>query len=287
MQCSERPRLEKMDEKDLNELLRGQRDQRFRRGWRCPDEKQLAAYVDRQLGGVARESVETHVADCDFCLSQVSLLVQAADWADSAEVPTPVLARARNLVPRKSGSMTTWGWRWAAASAAAACLVLLFAFIALRFWTQQAGDAPSGPLVAQQHQPDIVPVPQTTPAIPRPAPTSSNEKLRSAEPAPPVIRREGQDLLPTVVFPRNGATLRRSELDFRWQPIADTVFYELRVVTAEGNLVLETKTEDTHLRIADDIQLAPGGKYFVSVRAHLSQGKTVKSSIVSFRISEP
>jgi hypothetical protein len=162
----------------------------------------------------------------------------------------------------------------------------LFAFIALRFWTQQAVNAPSGPLVAQQHQPDIVPVPPTKPATPRSVPAPSAEKPKSAEPVAPEIRREGQAQLPTVVFPRNGATLRRSQLDFRWQPLADTAFYDLRVVTAEGVLVLASKTEDTHLRIADNIPLQPGAKYFVSVRAHLRQGQTVKSGIVSFRISE-
>jgi hypothetical protein len=75
-------------------------------------------------------------------------------------------------------------------------------------------------------------------------------------------------------------------LDFRWESLADAVFYDIRVVTAEGDLVLESKTEDAHLRMADDIPLQPGAKYFVSVRAHLREGKTVKSSIVSFRISE-
>ena len=90
----------------------------------------------------------------------------------------------------------------------------------------------------------------------------------------------------TVVFPRDGATVQRSELDFRWQPVADTVFYSVTVVTAAGDLIQETKTEDTHLRIADNIQLVPGGKYFVSIRAHVREGKTVKSNIVSFRISD-
>ena len=176
----------------------------------------------------------------------------------------------------------TWGWQWAAASVAVTCLVLFVVFIALRFRTQQVVNAPHGPLVAQQHEPDTVP--QTTAAIPRPVPTHSAEKPR-LEPVAPVIRRGAQELSPTVLFPRNGATLRRNELDFRWESLADTVFYDLRVVTAEGTLVLETKTDDTHLRIADDIQLQPGAKYFVSVRAHLREGKTVKSSIVSFRVA--
>ena len=59
-----------------------------------------------------------------------------------------------------------------------------------------------------------------------------------------------------------------------------------RAEAIAGDLIQETKTEDTHLRIADDIQLVPGGKYFVSIRAHVRGGKTVKSDIMSFRISE-
>ena len=256
----------------------------MRRGWRCPEEMQLAAYVEHKLQSPTRDFVEKHVADCEFCLRQISFLVHAADQTESAEVPTSVLRRARDLVPQKSRRMTNWRWRWAAASAVAACLVLLFAFIALRFRTPQAVNAPSAPLIAHQHQPDIIP--QTTLGNPRPVATHSAENPKATEPVAPTIRRGAQDLLPAVVFPRNDATLRRDELDFRWQPLADVVFYDIRVVTAEGDLIFESKTEDTHLRIADDIRLQPGAKYFVSVRAHLREGKTVKSHIVSFRISQ-
>ena len=68
--------------------------------------------------------------------------------------------------------------------------------------------------------------------------------------------------------------------------MADTVFYDIRILTPEGDLILESKTEDTHLQIADEVRLEPRAKYFVSIRAHLRKGKTVQSSIVSFRISE-
>ena len=92
--------------------------------------------------------------------------------------------------------------------------------------------------------------------------------------------------MPTLISPRNGATVQRSKLQFRWESLADAEFYEIRVVTAEGDPVFETKTEDSHLELGRDIQLKTGAKYFVSVRAYLRQGKTVKSSIVSFRILE-
>lgn len=273
-----------MDEENLKELFQGRRSNAVRRGWRCPDEIQLAAYVDSRLQVSGRELVEKHVADCDFCLQQISFLVQAADHEVSAEVPAPALRRARDLAPRKSGSSGNWGWRWPAASAAAACLVLLVAFIALRFRTQPGVNTPSEPLVAQQHQPDIA-IPTTAPVISNPGSSPAVQKTKSAEPALPEVRREAPAQLPQVVFPRSGATLRR-EVDFRWAPFPDAVFYDIRVVTAAGDLVLESKTEDTHLRIADDVRLQPGAKYFVLVRAHLRQGNTVKSGIVSFRISE-
>jgi hypothetical protein len=160
------------------------------------------------------------------------------------------------------------------------------AFITLRFLRQRTVNAPSESLLAQQHQPDLVPQAQTSPATLRVAPQPSSTKPRSVEPAAPAIRGGGQNLSLTVLFPRDGATVGRSELDFRWQPVADIVFYNVTVVTAAGDLIQETKTEDTHLRIADNIQLVPGGKYFVSIRAHVREGKTVKSNIVSFRISE-
>ena len=271
-----------MDEKDLKKFLRGRRTQPVRRGWRCPDEIELAAYVDHRLEGPTREFVEAHIADCDSCFSQVSFLLQAADSTESVEMPTTVLGRARNLVPGKSQRTTSWGWRWAA-YATAASLVLFVVLIALRMRTKQAVNAPGGPLVAQQHQPDLVPFPQTTPALPLPVPSHPSEKPKS--PAP-TVRSEGQNLLPTILFPREGATLRRGELDFRWQPMADTVFYDIRILTPEGDLILESKTEDTHLQIADEVRLEPRAKYFVSIRAHLREGKTVQSSIVSFRISE-
>jgi hypothetical protein len=274
-----------MDEKDLKDLLQSRRSQSGRRGWRCPDEVQIAAYVDHQLEGAAGESISTHLADCDFCLKQISFLLQSRDWANPDEVPADVLRRARNLVPRTSGRATSWGWRWVAASATAACLLLLLAFITLPFFRQPTVNAPSEPLVAQQHQPQIVPLAQNSPAI-RVTPQSSVPKPRPVKPAAPAVRSGGQNVFLTVVFPRNGVTVQRSELDFRWEPVADTTFYEVRVVTAAGDLIQQTYTEDTHLRIADDIQLVPGGKYFVSVRAHVRGGKTVKSEIVSFRVSD-
>jgi hypothetical protein len=277
--------LKQMDEKDIREFFRHRSHATVRRGWRCPDELQITAYTERHLTGPAYHSIEGHLADCEFCRGQVAFLTRAADWIGSEEISLVRLRQARDLVPPKSGNLMSWGWRWAAASAAAVTVLLLVTFIALRFQREKA-NAPSEPLIVQQHQPELAPIVKTSPAIARPAPTRTSEQPRSGQPVAPETRRENQPQLPIVVFPREGASVGKGELDIRWQPLAGATFYDVRIVTTEGNLVFESKTADTHLRISDDSQLQRGAKYFVSVRAHLGQGATVKSGQLSFRVSE-
>ena len=275
-----------MDERDLEKLLRNRPRVTFRRNGRCPDEIELAAYVDHQLEGAARESISAHLANCDSCLSQVAFLLQAMDWANPDQVPADIFRRARSLVPPKSVRASIWNWRWVTASAAAACLVLLVVLIALRFGAAASGQrserTTGRAATSTGHSSFSAKFAGNTPrssaafrykTSPGRAGHTGHTKWRSGSVADSRV-------------PRDGATLRRSELDFRWQPVANTVFYDVRLVTADGDLIQETRTEDTHLRIAGDVQLVPGGKYFVSIRAHVREGKTVKSEIVSFRISD-
>jgi hypothetical protein len=93
-------------------------------------------------------------------------------------------------------------------------------------------------------------------------------------------------LLPELLSPRDGAVLRRGELEFRWRPVGEALFYEVSVMTAAGDLVFERQTSDARLALPADVPLTRGAKYFVSVRAHLRQGKTSKSDPVSFRFAE-
>jgi len=78
--------------------------------------------------------------------------------------------------------------------------------------------------------------------------------------------------------------LSRGELEFRWEPVPDAVFYEVSVVTAAGDSAFAKKTEATRLRLPDEVPLASGAKYYVSVRAYLREGKTAKSGFVSFHV---
>ncbi len=272
-----------MDEKEIRKLLQSERRPR-RRGWRCPDDNQLAAYISGRFDESKRKAFETHAANCDSCISAIGFLALSAEWPAFNEVPAHLLSRARNLISAKPPA--TWRWRWAMATAATASVVLIVAFIALRFRAEQMPAPPSGPLVAQQHQPDV-PVVQATPTIqlPVPAPTRSVQKPKSTEVPAPSLRGGAEELKPIVVLPRDGAVLRRDQLQFRWKPMADAAFYEVNVVTEEGGLIFKDETSEAQLRLDDNAQLQPGAKYFVTVVAHMREGRTAKSNIVSFRLA--
>ena len=278
-----------MEDPEIKKLLQVQSGQAGRRGWRCPDEIQLAAYVAQRLSSSARNSIEAHVADCDFCLSQVAFLTQSADWANSVEVPAPLLSGARKLVARRPSRVINRGWRWAATTAAVACSALVVVVIVLQLRRQESVSTTSGPLVAQQNRPEPVTSPQIAVAPPAPqlAPSQTVQTPKTKSPQTPVVRsKTAADPLPKLISPQDGAVVRREDLEFRWEPVSDAIFYDVRIMSAEGNLVFVEQTEDTRLKPDSTAPLVPGTKYFVVARAHLRQGKAAKSSVVSFRLAE-
>lgn len=278
-----------MEDTEIKKLLQVQSGQAGLRGWRCPDETQLAAYAAQGLSSSARNSIEAHIADCDFCLSQVAFLTQSADWANSVEVPAYLLSLARSLVARKPSRGVNWGWRWAATAAAVACFAVLFVVTVLQLRTPQPLRGPSDAIVARQTLPEPVNSPQITVA-------SAPSRLETSHPVqtpkaksfqPPVVRNKtAGDLLPKLLSPRDGAVVRREDLEFRWESVSEAIFYEVRVMSAEGNLVFEEQTGDARLKLGSTAPLVPGTKYFVVVRAHLRQGKAAKSGLVSFQLAE-
>jgi hypothetical protein len=278
----------KMEDTEIKELLQVRHDRAGRRGWRCPDETELAAYVAQRLSGSGRNSVEAHLADCDFCLGQLAFLTKSADWVNPEAVPADLLSRARKLVTREPRKVINLGWRWAVSAAAVACFALLFVLVALQLRQQPSVSSTTGPLIAQT-SPQPVTSPQITVAPPalgleptRPVPTPKTKSNQS-----PIVRGDTvEELLPKLISPREGAILRREDLEFRWQPVSGAIFYEVRVMSAEGDLVFEGQTENTSLKPGATAPLVPGMKYFATIRAQLRQGQAAKSSLVSFKLAE-
>lgn len=279
-----------MNEIDLEKLLSGQAKRPLRR-WRCLDDMQIAGFVDGLLDEILRQSVEAHVADCAYCRGQVSFLVQSAAWEEPGYVPLQLLSKAKNLVNAKPRSLIGWDWRWA--TALATCL--LFAVAMFFAWrVRRAEPQPAIPSVAQQGgaQPAAIPQPSSfvrNPDVIASANSGSTSKTGppKAEPSVPIVRKSGAlGGVPQLIFPSDGAILKRNKMQFRWQAVADALFYEVSIMTAAGDTLITRQTETPQMQLSSAGQLISGEKYFVSVRARLREGKTMRSSVISFRISD-
>jgi len=255
-----------VDEDTLSKTLRSLRTKPGARSWRCPDEITIAAFAEGRLGDTERERVEAHLAGCDACLDLVAFLARRA--AESApEVPERLVERAQALVPARPPWLVGWGWRWAAATAAIAGVVLV--------------------VTLQLRQPEFDLAPPQAPSAPEIQ--SREPAAKSPEPAAPTtrVKRPAASRIPSpeIISPREGAVLRHREPEFRWQAVSGAAFYEIRLVTEEGNLVWQEQTENTHAQLPALVPLSGGGKYFVWVHAHMPGGRVVKSGVVSFRAS--
>ncbi len=251
-----------MDDKKLGQLLRAKKNAILSRGWRCPDETQLAGYVDARLSESEKNRLESHLAECDFCLGQVAALLRLEGAPLEENVPPALLARAKDLV---EAPVTPSVWpvlRWGTIAAATACL----AIVATVWIHRQESETPTPPAV--------LPPAISTPAPPAVAPpVTAPREVRTSKPAGPAL---------VLLAPREGSALAPGEMEIRWAAMPGTLYYELRVMTADGDLVWEGRAEENHTRLLAKVQLIPGGKYFVSVRAFLPEGKTVASPVVGF-----
>ena len=254
-----------MDERTLRASLR--KAGATKRGQSCPDEQGLAAFADGRLEDSERARVELHLVSCDHCRDQVAFLVRSEGEVGRMAAPTELLAQARNLVADKPAPAFGQGWRWGAAAAVAAALVLA---VTLRLERPEPPAPPGAPAP-----------PTVKPSAPAPAPPND-------APADRVVRKTaGKGALPEILFPKEGAVVSPGAADVRWKGIQGAIFYEVQVVTTDGDIVWEGRTEATRAAVPLGKGVKPGGTYFLWVRAHLPDGKTARSAVVSFQTPAP
>lgn len=278
---------------DLSLLFQDRQSEGSRRTRRCADELLLGAYVDGTLDAHARQALEAHLADCKNCRDQISFLIHAAEWTAPADVPGWLVTKARSLVSAKRPNRLFHEWRWATATLTAVLVLAVVVVIAIR--GPRSAKPTTEPSKTIVQQPPVAPVtappaapPRNPEAVAMSSPFSSpRSEKRLVEPSVPLIRNDGvQNQVPEIVVPRDGAIVKRGALEVRWQTVADAVFYEVSILTASGETVMSRQTDASSIKVPAEIQLLPGARYFASVNAHLSAGKTVRSGIVSFRVSE-
>jgi Putative zinc-finger len=236
-----------MNPKDLPSLLRHRPVEDPGRGPACPDDQAIAAYVDGALDNGSRETIDIHLADCDHCLALVGLLSRELSADVGIAVPDGDLDRARGHTHSRGRRD---GWRAPQWATAAVVLVAVAALVRL-----------SQPLGPTDESVNAAVVPTTRTAVP-----SSSEL--------------------TVLSPSQGAVVNPGRLTVRWTPVPGSRYYDVRIVTDAGDVVIAQQVTGTEWRPTVQSALQPGAEYFVHVDAFVADDKSVGSEHVAFRFSE-
>lgn len=227
--------------------------------FQCPDEHDLAAYVDQQLIGAERERVESHLANCDACLQQVGFLIKQSKTVAGA-APASLVHSAEQL-KAAAHEDASFSWKWV--SVAAAIAIVATGLVVSRNTRPNLEEHSTIVATAQQ---DSAPMIRETPK------SGAEAAVRSV--SPPAS-------LPRVLSPKPGAIVHTSDFTIRWEAVPDAVAYEVRVVSADGDLIWHTRVRANSVNPPKQT-LRPGLKYFVWVRAWLADGKTQQSAAVGF-----
>jgi hypothetical protein len=105
--------------------------------------------------------------------------------------------------------------------------------------------------------------------------------------SPPEVRGlAGHVVGPQILSPEEGSIVGREQVDFRWREVTGAIHYEVQLVTAEGDVLWQDRTEKTGARLPGTVPIASGQEVYVWVRAHLLDGQTLKSDPVGFRLED-
>ena len=206
----------------------------------CPDDYQLASYMEGGLSERDHGRFEAHLADCAYCLERVGALGRAgeAPYEDA-------VAEAVQKHPRKT-LLSQRSTRWATA----AILVIAVGFIAGRQSPDRMAPVPNGPE------------------------GQSAATERFVERTSPV---------PEILSPREGGLVDPRSFVFRWKEVPDSLFYDIRIVTDDGEQIVSQRVWDTHWSLPGEIELRADVEYFVRVDAFVSEGKAVSYEHTVFR----
>jgi hypothetical protein len=212
----------------------------------CLDEHRLAAYVDQMALDIEREEIEQHLADCSRC-SRVVAFLEQEDGEDVPAIPDHVIARAKRMANSHRPKHTT-NWRWVAAAA-----VIVVAVAAAWSWLPTFED--------RSIQPEN---------------GSINTRLTPGE-----IHHA-----PELLWPTDGSEVPSGSLTARWSAVPQALYYDLRLLTASGDLAFELQVDNTELTLPSSVQLEPGSRYFIRVEAVLAEGQSLASRHVMFIVVE-
>lgn len=214
----------------------------------CPDEVQVAAYVDGTLTGRERQDLERHLADCGHCLSMVATLCaeRRADRNASADLPTRPETAHRPRAPAAQPSIgpSRLSPRWAAAATLVLALPLGFYLGASRDEAQRGGSAPVARTLVTGHG------------------------------------------TPQVFVETLEAGPNKDRLSFSWTPVEGSPYYDVRIVTDVGDVVTQQRVTGTSWQPPPRLALQAGRDYYVHVDAYPAGDTPVGSGHVGFTVPD-
>ena len=263
-----------MDEQDLTRLLRPRGWHDPERTWRCLSAEQLAAYADGRLTSQEHDHLLAHLADCDYCVREVAALAHLQDSL-AADVPPSLLVRARELAESEATGLGKLSWGWTTAAAVAAGVVVVAGLLVDRpgkAVEMQGSEVP----VAVRPLPQGNAAPPTGRATPEVAPGAQADGN--------VRNRSTHASVPALLFPLEGAVVDAADVQLRWKAVPEALFYDVRVLSAEGDLLWEQRVDGTQVQMPPSTLAQGQSRMFVTVRAHLPGGGTPKSPVVGFSV---
>lgn len=209
----------------------------------CPDTTRLAAYLDGNVTAEVADAMLAHLAGCASCRELAGTVVR-----DQRESGTSVPA---HLQQRAAGMRE--GKRWVAAGptrwAAAACAIIAVPLLVLLSQDPQTSvDSPQAPVV--------------------------HRALENPTPAVEAVQ---------FLAPREGQVVAPGTLVVRWMPVPGSPYYDVRLVTDEGDVVAQARVSEPSWSLPVTTTLRGGAEYYVHVEAYPAGAKPLGSAHLRIR----
>jgi hypothetical protein len=85
-----------------------------------------------------------------------------------------------------------------------------------------------------------------------------------------------------IISPQRGEKVDPRELNFRWSAAEGALFYELQVISDDGDVLWETRCHATSIRFPPTVHLVKGKNYYVRLLVHATGGSVEQSKPVEF-----
>jgi hypothetical protein len=239
-----------MDQQEIKTLLQ-QAPELPERTPFCPADRLIAQYFDATLTEKEHQRVQKHVTDCGHCQPRLGVLARLQEDTPCTLIDEDLLVAAKQ---QASGSESR-KLQHAPAWAAAAILVLALSVTTFRSTGQDQGSET---------------LPYSVEAV-----ESEARQTRGIDQA---------SIKPHLLSPLEGALVEPGEMLIRWAEIPGSLFYDIRIISNDGGLIIRQRVWGTQWQLPAETKLVTGQEYFVRVDAFVSEGKALSSEHVVFKV---